>query len=266
MADLTQYAGFALDFDPATLAVQAGDGLAFTRTTRYGHQLQEVLRHPDQVDPAAPVYMMDVLSAAPPDAQELLDRYGLTYSLVLLPPCQIGDEFVKTNGHYHPPIPGTTLGYPEVYTGLYGRLLLALQRRSGTRPDEVMDYALAEMTPGTVITIPPNYAHCLINPTAEPALMAGLYGRAFKPDYAMTRARHGLAYYVVAGADGRPAAVANPHYAQRPPLRRLATLDGTPFAPDYPGQPVWPAFVQHPDAFAFLTQAAAAQHKVPASE
>ncbi len=210
--------------------------------------------------------MMDVLSAAPSDAQELLDRYGLTYSLVLLPPCQIGDEFVKTNGHYHPPIPGTTLGYPEVYTGLYGRLLLALQRRSGTRPARIMDFVLMEMTPGFVITIPPNYAHCLINPTGEPALMAGLYGRAFKPDYAMTRELHGLAYYLVAGPDGQPVAVANPYYAQQPPLRRAAALDGTCFAPDYPGRPIWPTYLQHPDAFAFLTQAAAAQRKFPAWE
>jgi glucose-6-phosphate isomerase, archaeal len=264
MADLTQHAGFPLQFDPATLAIAAGDGLAFARNTRYGHQVLDVLRHPDRIDPQAPVYMMDVLSDAPPPVQALLDRYALTYSLVLLPPCLIGDEYVKTNGHYHPPIPGTTLGYPEVYTGLYGRLLLALQRRSGTDPSHIMNFVIVELTPGVTITIPPNYAHCLINPTSEPAMMAGLYGKEFKPDYVMTRERHGLAWYLVAGPDGQPTAAANPNYTRHPEVDWLARLDGTCFAPDYPDRPVWSSFVQHPDAFAFLTQAAAAQEKFPA--
>lgn len=263
MADLTQYAGFPLKFEPDTLKVTAGDGLVFKRSTRHGVDVKDVLFFPEKVRPNDPVYMMDILDRAPAETQAVLGRYDLTFSLVLLPPLKIGNEFVKTTGHYHPPIPGTVLGYPEVYTQLYGKLLLVLQRRSTTKPDEILDYKIFEMTQGVVITIPPNYAHCLINPTNEPALMAGLYGKSFKPDYAMTRQRHGLAYYVVSGENGQVETCPNPNYAYHPRVEWMKELQGTHFAPDYPDQPVWTSFLQHPADFAFLTGAQAAIDKFP---
>ncbi|MEA4906018.1 MAG: glucose-6-phosphate isomerase family protein [Anaerolineaceae bacterium] len=264
MADLTEYAGFSLEFDPSTLAVTSGDGLVFTRSTRLGRDLADVVCYPQQLHADRPAYMMDILQDVPEQGRAALERYALTYSLVLLPPAQIGREFIKTTGHYHPPIPGTHLGYPEVYTQLYGKLLLALQRRSGNDPEQVMDYVIVEMTPGFVITIPPNYAQCLINPTGEPALMAGLYGKDFKPDYAMTRNRRGLAYYVLAGQQPDELEfLPNPCYPERPEIQWLQDLEGTSFAPDYPHQPVWAAFMRDPASFAFLTQAQAAAGKFP---
>jgi glucose-6-phosphate isomerase len=263
MVDLTAIAGFALHFNPNTLEIEAGDGMVFRRSTRYGRDVKEVVSMPERVSPNDPAYMMDILDGAPTEIQDVLDRYQLTYSLVLLPPRKIGNEFVKTTGHYHPPIPGTALGYPEVYIQLYGRLFLVLQRRSAENPAVIMDYVVVEMTPGFTITIPPNYAHCLVNATGEPALMAGLYGKGFKPDYQMTRERHGLAYYLVAGQDGKPEAVPNPHYAEHPEISWLKSLDGTHFAPDFADQPVWSSFLQNPDAFAFLTQAGPARNKFP---
>jgi len=263
MIDLSHYAGFPLDFDPPALKVVSGDGIVFKRSTRSGRDVQNVMYNPDQIGPDEPVYMMDILDCAPEKIQTALNRYALTFSLVLLPPLKIGKEFVKTAGHYHPPIPGTILGYPEVYTQLYGKLLLVLQRRSGTKPEEIMDYKIFEMTPGFVITIPPNYAHCLINPTNEPALMAGLYGKNFKPDYDMTRSRRGLAYYFLAGENGDAKPYPNPNYLFHPEIEYVKTLEGTVFAPDYPAQPVWTSFLQHPADFAFLTEAQAAENKFP---
>ncbi len=263
MSDLSEFAGFALDFNPSTLKVTAEDGLTFKRSTRHGKDLQDVLFCPDQVEPEEPIYMMDILDSAPAAIHATLNRYDLTFSLVLLPPLKIGNEFVKTTGHYHPPIPGTILGYPEVYTQLCGTLLLVLQRRSARRVDEIMEYKVFEMTPGFVITIPPNYAHCLINPTGKPALMAGLYGKNFKPDYLMTHARHGLAYYFLDGDNGAAKFHPNPNYPFHPEIEVVKNLEGTVFAPDYPNQPVWSSFLQHPDDFAFLTEAQAAGKKFP---
>ncbi len=263
MADLTQYAGFPLKFNPDTLEVAAGDGLIFKRSTRLGSDVKDVVSYPEEIKPNDPVYMMDILDSAPAGTQAILERYDLTFSLVLLPPLQIGNEFVKTTGHYHPPIPGTVLGYPEVYTQLYGKLLLVLQRRSATKPDVILDFKVFEMTPGFVITIPPNYAHCLTNPTGKPALMAGLYGKSFKPDYQMTHQHHGLTNYLVAGENAQVEARPNLNYASRPQVEWMKDLHGTYFAPDYPDQPVWTSFMQHPSDFAFLTDAQAAIKKFP---
>jgi glucose-6-phosphate isomerase len=263
MVNLTHHSGFFLHFDPLTLQIQSGDGLKFKRTTRYGREVKDVLCFPDGVKPDEPVYMMDILSQAPAEIQTALDRFRLTYSLVIMPPGKIGREFVKTTGHYHPPIPGTNLGYPEVYTQLFGNLFLVLQRRSGTNPHKIIDYRIVEMTPGFVITIPPNYAHCLVNATEEPALMAGLYGKDFKADYTLTRTRHGLAYYLLNGGNGKPNLLPNLNYPEHPEANWMHSIENTCFAPDFPDQPVWSSFVQNPGAFAFLTEGQAAKMKFP---
>ena len=263
MVDLAQYAGFPLDFSPSTLQVTTEDDLVFKRSIRYGHDLKDVVCFPDQLKLDEPAYSMDILQSAPPSIQAALDRYALLYSTVLLPPGKIGREFIKTTGHYHPPIAGTTLGFPEVYTQLYGKLLLVLQHRAGNDREQIMNYVIVEMVPGFVITIPPNYAHCLINPTSEPALMAGLYGKGFKPDYEMTKKRRGLAYYVLSDDDGGLEFYPNPNYPLRPEINRVNNLEGTCFAPDFPDQPVWASFLNDPTAFAFLTEAQAALDKFP---
>jgi glucose-6-phosphate isomerase len=135
-----------------------------------------------------------------------------------------------------------------------------MQKRNHQNPELIDDCAIATMTPGYVITIPPGYAHILINPTPEPALMAGLYGKDFKPDYGPVRAHQGLAYYIVASSDGH-SFVANPHYTDAPPLRQLGELRGTIFEAPFPTEPVYQAYFRDPDVYAFLTQPQAVQEK-----
>lgn len=255
MKDLTQYAGFSMQFDPQTLALETGDGVSFERIPRTARELIPVLYEPDSVSPDELAYEVTRLASAPGEAQKTLDCLDLSYTLVLVPSKRFGQEFVKTAGHYHPPIPGTHLGFPEVYTQLYGTLYLLLQERSPLESERVTDVRLVKMTPGFTLIIPPNYAHVLINTTSEAALMAGLYGKQFGPEYAFVREHRGLAYYLLAG-DGEPFHVQlNPAYPDAPPLARLEDLSGTPFAPPNPGQPVWSAFMANPQRYAFLTQA-----------
>ncbi len=253
MPDLSQYVGFPLEFDPAVLQIATPADMVFERQSRQGQHLQDVLLSPEAVAPDADVYYLFYPKRLPSEAQAALDSYALTYSLVLLPSLCIGREFVKTAGHYHPPIPGTALPYPEVYTQLYGTLHLLLQKRDPCDPEQIEDCRLVEMTPGFSLTIPPGYAHVLINTTQEPGLMAGLYGRDFKPDYRPVRHKRGLAYYLVAD-NGAVSIQPNPNYERVPPLQYLTELQATPF--DYPdaGRPLWSSFLDSPHRYAFLTQ------------
>lgn len=253
MPDLSPYAGFPLEFDPGALQISTLPDIVFERQPRQAKSLQGVLIAPEAIAPDAEVYYTFYSKRLPSEAQAALDSYALTYSLVLLPPLCIGREFVKTAGHYHPPIPGTVLPYPEVYTQLYGTLHLLLQKRDPRDLERVADCQLVEMTPGFSITIPPGYAHVLINTTHKPGLMAGLYGRDFKPDYQPVREKRGLAYYLVA-EDGAVSIELNPHYKDPPPIKYLTDLRTTPF--DYPdaGKPVWSSFLDSPYQYAFLTQ------------
>lgn len=259
LLDVSECAGFPLTFDPDLLQISTSSDMVFEKKMRKARDQKHVLVSPEAIDPDTEVYHLYYPQKFPAAAQAALDLFDLTYSLVLIPPLQIGGEFVKTTGHYHPPIPGTLLPFPEVYTQLYGTLHLLLQKR---HPDnlEVQDCQLVEMVPGFSITIPPGYAHILINTTQEPALMAGLYGRKFKPDYQPIQAKRGLAYYLL--ADRSTFTVQkNPLYKDAPPLQRLTDPQNTHFAYADEGIPVWTSFLNAPEQYAFLTQPDAVMKK-----
>ncbi len=254
--DLSSFAGFALQFDPTTLAITASEGVAFLAHPRRANQLREVLESPNAIAPETELYSVFNLSKCPFDVQQRFDRWALTYSLVLLRAGRVGREFIKTAGHFHPLAPGTPWEYPEVYTVLDGHPLLFLQRRAGDEPEPIAEIVLLRLAPGETVTIPPGYAHVLINPYREPALTAGLYSTAFEPDYEPVRAMHGLAYYVVndsqAGEQGY-ALVPNPAYHSQPPVHRIDTLIGGPFAPVDAGIPLWRSYLEEPSSYAFLS-------------
>jgi glucose-6-phosphate isomerase len=254
MIDLSFSTGFPLILNPDTWEMTSAYGFSYRRISRTAREMLPVLRSPDGIAPDAELYHVYYVEQSPPAAKNLLEPYDLTYSPVVLPPGEINGEFIKTSGHYHPLIPGTPYAYPEIYTGLHGRLLLVLQKRNLLNRATPLDCTLVELTPGVSVTIPPDYAHILINPTHEIGVMAGLYGRSFKPDNSDVLERHGLAYYLLRDGNGIGAEL-NPAYLNPPPLIQSVTLTGTPFAPpDDPAIPLWTAFVTKPEKYAFLTQ------------
>lgn len=256
--DCTPYAGFALHFDSQTGGIEWGDGLDFERLPRSVADLRQVLLQPDALPADAELYTTWNLTAAPADVQARLDEHAMAYTLVMLPPLCVGREYVKTAGHFHTPMPGTTLGYPEVYTHLAGEMLLLLQERADHDPAVVTDMAIVEMRPGFSINIPPNYCHVLINVSDKPALMAGLYSKRFKQEYGAIRERRGAAFYVLDGGPGAYTVQRNPLYTNVPDVRFLTRTEGTIFHPPHPAMPLWSGYLQQPDAYDFLTDPQAA--------
>lgn len=256
--DLTDAAGFPLSFDSETLALATAGDIVFRRAPRTAAYVKDVLLSPDSIAPETELYYVDTLTDAPAPQKQVFDRYGLTYSFVLIPPRRIGREFVKTHGHYHPRMPGGRVAFPEVYTQIHGTLNLILQHVSPGDPNRVTDCAMFEMTAGFVLTVPPSYAHVLVNTTNEPALMAGLYAPSFKPDYSPIGQKGGIAYFLLLGEDGEVAIESNSSYSEFPPLRRPAELTGSVFEPPEVSRPLWSSFLSSPDRYAFLSQPQAA--------
>jgi glucose-6-phosphate isomerase len=255
--DLTGAAGFPLTLDTESGALTGEGAVTFGRIARRLADLKPVLFDPDGVAPGTELYSTYPLVDAGP-ATDVLDARDLTYSCVLLPPLKIGREFVKTQGHYHPPMPGSDVQYPEVYTHLWGEPALLLQRRRDGRADRIDDCVLIELRGGDSVTIPPGYAHILINRSRQPALIAGLYSRAFAPNYEPILRVAGAAYYLI---DDEPATVPNPRYADHPPLRCLTDPAGTAFAPPDQGRTLWMSFLADPARYDFLSHAAAARRR-----
>ena len=262
--DLSSVAGFPLLFDPAALTVATDDGLRLDQHARRTAQMASVLLEPDARAPEDVLYWIGrVYDDA--WARPLLEAARLAFAYVLVPPWKVGREYAKTQGHYHPAMPASRMSFPEVYTHSCGQLYLLMQRRSAGQAAHLDDCVLIEMQPGQSIMVPPGYAHILINPSDEPALMAGLYCPDFAANYEPIRSLGGAAYHLVE-ADGREQAVLNSRYSHVPPLARLRDLGGTRFAPPDDGRPLWLSFVDDPDRYRILTDADAAARYFPVED
>jgi glucose-6-phosphate isomerase len=256
--DLSLAAGFPLTLDTETVTLTGDDTVRFGRVSRCLSDLLPVLCDADGLAPTTELYWTCPLVEAGA-AATILEAHDLTYSCVLLPPLKIGREFVKTQGHYHPRMRGGDLSFPEVYTHLWGEPLLLLQRRQHDHADRIDDCVLIPLRDGVSVTIPPGYAHIVINPTVQPAAIAGLYSRAFAPIYEPVVRMAGAAYYLV--DDAQTPAIPNPRYAMHPPLQRLSDPTGTRFAPPDDTRPLWTSFLADPDRYDFLSDAGAARRR-----
>ena len=254
--DLSHLAGFALVLDTEKYDVETGS-LQFKRQARGHTDMAAVLMDPMQASSVTDLYWTYTLRSAA-EFNPLFEQRNLTFGLVLLPPGKIGVEYIKTHGHYHSYMPGSQIGYPEVYTHYSGSLYLLMQRRASQQDTRLDDCVLYKMIPGQSIMIPPGYAHILINPSGEAGLMAGLYSRNSVHDYAPIDQMRGAAYYLTE-QDGELAVLPNPAYPASPALREITQLDGSAFTPPDADHPLWKSFVTNPDRYAFLHDADAAR-------
>lgn len=143
-----------------------------------------------------------------------MQSHAIRYDITAIPPANLGGEYVKTKGHYHPENPAGT-GYPELYEVLDGIAHFLLQTK------KLDDVVLIEAQKGDIIFIPPGYGHVTINPTLDETLiMANLVSTAFSSDYAGYDTMHGAAYYELVGGDVSK----NPAYLDVPPVRRIKSV------------------------------------------
>lgn len=262
--DLSALAGFPLRLDLDGLTASTNSGLRLDTQARRMAQMEAVLLEPHARPPDDPVYWIGRLYDDAGPAPLLADHH-LAFAYVLVPSKRVGREYAKTQGHYHPAMPGSRMSYPEVYTHYYGRLYLLMQRRAAGQAARLDDCVLIEMQPGRSILVPPGYAHILINASEGPALMAGLYCPDFGADYEPIRSLAGAAYYLVE-ADGAERSVSNVRYEEAPALRRISDVTGTRFAPPDDARPLWTSFMQEPELYRFLSDTAAAERYIPAED
>ncbi|MEA3254949.1 MAG: glucose-6-phosphate isomerase family protein [Candidatus Altiarchaeota archaeon] len=151
----------------------------------------------------------------------LMKGMDLRYDITVIPPGMLGREYVKTMGHYHPPIPGTKLSYTEIYEVLEGRAHYLLQR---LEDEGITDVILIEAVEGDKVIIPPNYGHITINPSGKVLKMANFVSSKFSSVYEPIKERHGGAYFELVDGFRR-----NEYYAHVPELRRVKARDLSEF-------------------------------------
>ncbi len=134
---------------------------------------------------------------------------------------KVGDEYIKTYGHYH-------IGQlDETYWVLLGEGILLQQKlveiEGKPQADRVEEFKAIKMKAGDSAYMPPGYGHLVVNTGStylvtaddspvdfgdkDPIAMPG------HADYEMVKEMRGFAYYVVE-RNGAPALVRNPKYKE----------------------------------------------------
>lgn len=209
-------------------------------------EMREVLLDPSflhYADLKRPVYFMYRSLFLSERDGELLKERGLRYDITLIPPGTLGREFVKTLGHYHPPVPGSDLTYPELYEVLEGEAHYLLQKAGPN--GKIEDAVRVRAQAGAKVLIPPGYGHVTVNPSRKVLRMANLVADGFQSIYEPYRRAGGAAYLET--TDGKLAP--NPKYGPLPPLR-----EAKPAREVARGDEIYGWFRKDPDGLAFLTK------------
>lgn len=144
----------------------------------------------------------------------LIKENDVRYDITIIPPSNMGLEYVKTAGHYHPQIKGTSYTYPEVYEVLSGEAHYLLQKYGNST---VTDVVLVEAKEGDKVIVPPNYGHVTINPSNKELKMANWVSDQFQSIYEPYRERKGATYFEL--TDG--SLIENKNYENLPEIRHL---------------------------------------------
>lgn len=142
-------------------------------------------------DPAYLMYRNVHLS----NDEEVLRSNNLRFDLTVIPSAMIGNEFVKTSGHYHPKKVGTDAVYPELYYVAAGQATYLMQKKS--KNDSIGDVIVCRVQAGQAIVMPPGYGHVTINESDQTLVMANWVSDSFQSIYDNYEILHGGCYYIL---------------------------------------------------------------------
>jgi len=184
--------------------------------SRTHEKMKEVLMSPDAQGPAIHYYMI---------------RGGVAKkNITVWETGKVGDEYIKTYGHYH------VDDIKETYTILSGQGILLLQTRQKDATgnfidDKITDFKAIKVKAGDIIAIPPFAGHAMVNIGStwlvtsddSPFNATGATDKVITDspsmpahaDYEPMRKMHGFAYYVVE-KNGEPTLVKNQNYSEVP--------------------------------------------------
>lgn len=139
---------------------------------------------------------------------------NLRYDITVIPPFIMGNEFVKTLGHFH----GEDSN--EMYIILEGEGLFIFQKGK----DAVEDFYAVKGEKGEAVIVPKGYAHVTINPSKTETLkMANWVREASGFDYESVEKKGGLCYFYTTSGW-----VKNDNYKNVPEIRFEEPLKEVP--------------------------------------
>ena len=177
------------------------------------------------------------------EARELLWKHNLRHDVTVMPPLLLGEEFVKTLGHYHLPF-GEAGSHAEIFEVLEGEAEFLVQKQCG---EEVDDVTLLIAREGEKVLVPPGRGHVMINASPRRLVVRHLVSRSCVETSDQYVKRRGAAFYVL--TKGR--LVSNLSYSSVPEVRALRT-ETPPFLERESG--LVEIFLKDPNRLALLNE------------
>lgn len=199
----------------------------------------------EKVDPNKELYYMYRYFEKRTD-QGTFEKADSEYDITVINPGLIGPEFIKTKGHYHALVPGTTISYPEVYEVIEGEIEYLIQ----TRPNEKKEteVVIIKAKQGDKIVVPPGYGHVSINVGTKVAISSNLQKRDLPAgaDYGGFEYFHGGAMYRTTNGW-----IENPEYVIK--SVKYVTPQEKPEWGLKKSKPLYKSFIENPERFNFVT-------------
>jgi glucose-1-phosphate thymidylyltransferase len=186
--DLAKDSGLPIELKGSELYL---DGKKLPFATRMLEDARSYLAKSNAKSNVAELYRMfrDVHMSAD---ESKLRKNHLRYDITIIAPGFIGDEYVKTIGHYHPIKKGAKVSYPEIYEVIDGHANFILQKVKGGK---VIDVLVADSKAGDKVIIPPDYGHVTINVGNVPLILANVTADNFSSEYGDFERLKGAAVY-----------------------------------------------------------------------
>ncbi len=211
MMDLRDISGLPIIFDDKNNDLKfEGDFAPMEKVERTLDGLRSFLKNSDAGGPD-PVYRV-WRGICLKNEKERIKNSDLRLDITLMPAGKIGDEFVKTAGHYH-------LSYPEMYFILSGRAYILTQSYD-KNPKTLTAVNLTEASAGERVFISRGFGHNTINVFNEPLLFATLMDKNAVDDYKSYQNTHGASYYFLDNGN-LVDIVKNPNYDSIPELKKI---------------------------------------------
>ncbi len=249
MIDLSKPSGLPVFWNPSSERLVFGDGLSEVEPAiRRREEMTEVLFDPRAEGPKELYYMYRGVACQ--DDRESICRRGLRYDITVIKPGVLGNEYVKTAGHYHPQKPGCSFTYPEIYEVLHGRAHYLLQRPAAGEIDRLEAIVLVTAKPGDKVLIPPGFGHITINSGNELLIMSNWVSLEFTSDYEPYRLLGGGGYFELRG-EGGSELIPNHRYRGVPSLHRSPAVSFARFNL-ITGLPIYRVYRHDPGSLDYL--------------
>ncbi|MGA7415994.1 MAG: glucose-6-phosphate isomerase family protein [Bryobacteraceae bacterium] len=245
--------GFDLRLREHSLAFDYGEGV-FGPEPEYRSldAIRPSLKDP-RCDGPDPVYgiVMDVGEKA--DRADL-ERRMLLFGAVAYAAGRLGEEPVRSQGHVHHVSPHCGWSTPELFEIWDGKAVIYMQEFTMDEPGRCFAISAEQ---GDVVTVPPQWAHAVINADPNSRMVFGAWcDRQYGFVYDGVRAHGGLAYFPVLAEGVQINWVANPRYNRNHlhvrsarPYPDLGLSLGVPIYRQYKNDPQSVTWVSDPGRF-----------------